>query len=68
MKIAERFASGPTKAYGYIKRMVDRAAHVSLDDALDYEVFMQCAAGRTEDYANAVKAFAEKRKPEYRGR
>lgn len=68
MKIAERFATGPTKAYGYIKRMLDRAAASTLDDALDYEVFMQCAAGRTEDYANAVKAFAEKRKPEYAGR
>ncbi|MDP4200440.1 MAG: enoyl-CoA hydratase-related protein [Bacteroidota bacterium] len=68
LKIAERFATGPTKAYGYIKHMMDRAAAVSLDDALDYEVFMQEAAGRTEDYANAVKAFADKRKPEYTGR
>ncbi|HET6402343.1 MAG TPA: enoyl-CoA hydratase-related protein [Candidatus Kapabacteria bacterium] len=67
-KIATSFATGPTKAYGYIKRMMDRAAAVSLDDALDYEVFMQEAAGRTEDYTNAVEAFKEKRKPEYMGR
>jgi 2-(1,2-epoxy-1,2-dihydrophenyl)acetyl-CoA isomerase len=67
-KIANTFASGPTKAYGYIKRMMDRAAAVSLDEALDYEVFMQEAAGRTQDYANAVAAFGEKRKPEYSGR
>ncbi|HEY3876594.1 MAG TPA: enoyl-CoA hydratase-related protein [Candidatus Kapabacteria bacterium] len=68
LKIATTFASGPTKAYGYIKRMMDRAAASSLDEALDYEVFMQEAAGRTEDYTNAVAAFREKRKPEYRGR
>jgi 2-(1,2-epoxy-1,2-dihydrophenyl)acetyl-CoA isomerase len=67
-KIALTFAAGPTKAYGYIKRMMDRAASVSLDEALDYEVFMQEAAGRTEDYTNAVEAFKEKRKPEYAGR
>ncbi|HEX5317373.1 MAG TPA: enoyl-CoA hydratase-related protein [Candidatus Kapabacteria bacterium] len=67
-KIALAFAAGPTKAYGYIKRMMDRAASVSLDEALDYEVFMQEAAGRTEDYTNAVEAFKEKRKPEYAGR
>ncbi len=67
-KIATAFATGPTKAYGYIKRMMDRAAAVSLDDALDYEVFMQGAAGRTQDYTNAVAAFKEKRKPEYLGR
>jgi 2-(1,2-epoxy-1,2-dihydrophenyl)acetyl-CoA isomerase len=67
-EIATRFAQGPTKAYGYIKRMLNRAASVSLDEALDNEVFMQEAAGRTEDYTNAVKAFAEKKKPEYQGR
>ncbi len=68
LKVAQTFANGPTKAYGYIKRMMDRAAAVSLDEALDYEVFMQEAAGRTEDYTNAVAAFQEKRKPEYSGR
>ncbi|HWF44365.1 MAG TPA: enoyl-CoA hydratase-related protein, partial [Candidatus Kapabacteria bacterium] len=66
--IALRFATGPTKAYGYIKRMMDRAAAISLDEALDYEVFMQEAAGRTEDYTNAVEAFKEKRKPVYSGK
>ncbi len=68
IKIAAAFASGPTKAYGYIKRMMDRAAASSLDEALDYEIFMQESAGRTEDYRNAVAAFTEKRKPEYIGK
>lgn len=68
LKTATAFATGPTKAYGYIKRMIDRAANMTLDEALDNEVFMQEAAGRTEDYSNAVKAFAEKRKPEYAGK
>jgi 2-(1,2-epoxy-1,2-dihydrophenyl)acetyl-CoA isomerase len=68
LNIATAFATGPTKAYGYIKRMMDRAAAVSLDDALDYEVFMQEAAGRTQDYTNAIEAFKEKRKPEYLGK
>jgi 2-(1,2-epoxy-1,2-dihydrophenyl)acetyl-CoA isomerase len=67
-KVAMAFATGPTKAYGYIKHMMDRCASMSLDEALDYEVFMQEAAGRTEDYQNAVAAFREKRKPEYLGR
>jgi 2-(1,2-epoxy-1,2-dihydrophenyl)acetyl-CoA isomerase len=65
--LAERYAAGPTKAYGYIKKMLHRAAHTSLDDALDYEVFMQEAAGRTSDYGEGVKAFVEKRKAEFRG-
>jgi 2-(1,2-epoxy-1,2-dihydrophenyl)acetyl-CoA isomerase len=65
--LAGRYAAGPTKAYGYIKKMLHRAAHTSLDDALDYEVFMQEAAGRTSDYGEGVKAFVEKRKAEFRG-
>jgi 2-(1,2-epoxy-1,2-dihydrophenyl)acetyl-CoA isomerase len=68
LKIAKTFASGPTKAYGYIKKMMDRAANMSLEEALDYEVYMQEAAGRTEDYANAVAAFREKKKAEFKGK
>jgi 2-(1,2-epoxy-1,2-dihydrophenyl)acetyl-CoA isomerase len=68
MKVAKTFATGPTKAYGYIKKMLDRSASVSLDEALDYEVFMQEAAGRTEDYTNAVTAFREKKKAEFKGK
>jgi 2-(1,2-epoxy-1,2-dihydrophenyl)acetyl-CoA isomerase len=68
MKVAKTFATGPTKAYGYIKKMMDKAAAMSLDEALDYEVYMQEAAGRTEDYTNAVAAFREKKKAEFKGR
>ncbi len=67
-EIASRYASGPTKAYGYIKKMLDRAEHTSLQSSLDYEVYMQEAAGRTDDYREGVASFVEKRKPEFRGR
>jgi 2-(1,2-epoxy-1,2-dihydrophenyl)acetyl-CoA isomerase len=65
--LAGRYAAGPTKAYGYIKKMLHRAQHVSLDDMLDYEVFMQEAAGRTADYREGVQSFVEKRKAEFKG-
>jgi 2-(1,2-epoxy-1,2-dihydrophenyl)acetyl-CoA isomerase len=68
MKVAKSFATGPTKAYGYIKKMMDKAAAMSLEEALDYEVYMQEAAGRTEDYTNAVAAFQEKKKAEFKGK
>ena len=66
--LAAKFAQGPTKAYGYIKKMLQRAEHTNLDEALEYEVFMQEAAGRTYDYGEGVKAFVEKRKPEFKGK
>lgn len=65
--LAERYSNGPTRAYGYIKKMLHRAEHTSLDEALDYEVFMQEAAGRTADYQEGVTSFVEKRRPTFRG-
>ncbi len=65
--LALRYAQGPTKAYGYIKKMLQRAEHTSIEDALEYEVFMQEAAGRTNDYGEGVRAFVEKRKAEFKG-
>jgi 2-(1,2-epoxy-1,2-dihydrophenyl)acetyl-CoA isomerase len=65
--LAARYALGPTRAFGYLKKMLRRAEHSSLDEALDYEVFMQEAAGRTRDYSEGIAAFTEKRKPEFRG-
>lgn len=64
---AAPYATGPTRAYGYIKRMLHRAAASSLDEALDYEVYMQEAAGRTRDYNEGVAAFREKRSAEFTG-
>lgn len=66
-KLARQYASGPTKAYGYIKKMLYRACNTSLDDALDYEVFLQEAAGRTGDYNEGVAAFVEKRPAVFKG-
>jgi len=67
MSLAAVYAKGPTKAYGYIKKMLYRACDNSLDDSLDYEVFMQEAAGRTSDYNEGVASFVEKRTAVFRG-
>ena len=65
--LARKYASGPTKAYGYIKKMLDRAEHTSLEANLAYEVYMQEAAGRTDDYREGVASFVEKRPAEFKG-
>jgi 2-(1,2-epoxy-1,2-dihydrophenyl)acetyl-CoA isomerase len=65
---ASRLAEGPTRAYGLIKRAVDRALAVDLRGALDYEAFLQEIAGRSEDHREGVAAFLQKRAPSYTGR
>jgi 2-(1,2-epoxy-1,2-dihydrophenyl)acetyl-CoA isomerase len=65
---AARLAQGPTRAYGLIKRGVDRALALDLRGALDYEAFLQEIAGRSDDHREGVAAFLEKRAPSYVGR
>jgi 2-(1,2-epoxy-1,2-dihydrophenyl)acetyl-CoA isomerase len=65
---AARLAAGPTRAYGLIKRGVNRALALDLEGALEYEAHLQEVAGRTEDHREGVAAFLAKRTPQYTGR
>ena len=65
--VAERYAKGPTRTYGLVKRMLVKAEARSLDQTLDHEVWMQELAGRGADYGEGVKAFIEKRPPDFTG-
>jgi len=62
------FAAAPTKAIGLIKKMLQKSATSTLDDMLDYEAYCQEIAGGTGDYKEGVKAFTEKRKPNFSGK
>lgn len=62
------YAQAPTKAIGLIKKMLAKSATSSLDEMLDYETYCQEIAGSTHDYREGVKAFLEKRKPNFTGK
>jgi len=66
--LAGRLASGPTRAIGLTKRLIADAEDAGLPDSLAAEAALQEVAGRTEDHAEGVAAFAEKRDPVFRGR
>lgn len=65
--IAARYAAGPTKAIGLMKKMLNKSFSSSLDEMLDYEAHCQKIAGNSEDYKEGVTAFNEKRKPHFKG-
>ncbi len=66
-KITDYYASAPTKAIALIKKMLNKSFQSDLDTMLEYEAQYQEIAGRSNDNKEGVKAFIEKRKPEFKG-
>ena len=64
---AARLASGPTLALGAIKLGMRRALHSTYRDALHWEATMLSLVAQTEDAAEGLRAFFEKRKPQFKG-
>lgn len=66
--LARRLAAMPTRALGLTKRALNESSGNDLVSQLVLEEELQRAAGQTEDYAEGVRAFLEKRTPTYAGR
>jgi 2-(1,2-epoxy-1,2-dihydrophenyl)acetyl-CoA isomerase len=66
--LAHRLAAGPTRGIGLTKRLLNASEDASLGEALAAEAALQELAGRTDDHAEGVAAFGEKRDPEFTGR
>jgi 2-(1,2-epoxy-1,2-dihydrophenyl)acetyl-CoA isomerase len=65
---ATTLASAPTRAIGLAKRAINHAEDAVLAESLAMEASLQELAGRTEDHAEGVAAFGEKREPRFVGR
>jgi 2-(1,2-epoxy-1,2-dihydrophenyl)acetyl-CoA isomerase len=66
-RLASRIAAGAPQAIAFTKRAFNRTALAGLEAALDYEAYLQEAAGRTEDHREGVRAFLEKRDAQFKG-
>jgi 2-(1,2-epoxy-1,2-dihydrophenyl)acetyl-CoA isomerase len=67
LHLAKSLATQATRGFGLTKRAMNQSFANTLDAQLEVEADAMQEAGRTADYAEGVRAFLEKRKPEYRG-
>ena len=67
-ELAQRFAAGPTVAYGAVRRAVAYSATHPLEESLAHEAELMSLTGTTADHAAAVEAFLAKQKPVFEGR
>ncbi len=67
-KLCEHFAAAPTQGLALIKRALNASTANTLDAQLDLERDLQSVARETPDYIEGVRAFMEKRKPNFTGR
>jgi 2-(1,2-epoxy-1,2-dihydrophenyl)acetyl-CoA isomerase len=66
--LARELADSATYALGLAKRMFQSMYTPSLEALLETELLSSSIARLTEDHQEGIKAFAEKRKPNFKGR
>jgi 2-(1,2-epoxy-1,2-dihydrophenyl)acetyl-CoA isomerase len=67
-KMAEDLAKGPTMALGITKRLFNQSYESDFEALLRLENSNQALLRLTEDHREGVRAFFEKRKPEFKGK
>lgn len=67
-ELATRLASGPTLAYGSVRRAIHYSAGHDFADSLAHEAELMSLTGSSADHRVAVDAFLAKEKPTFTGR
>ncbi len=67
-EIAEELANGPTWAIRWTKLSVNKQLKDQFNLIMDTSYALEMMTFQTEDHKEAVRAFVEKRKPQYTGR
>ncbi len=68
MELATKLAQGPTVQMGLIKMMTHKATHQTFREHFASNAQAGAIARATEDHKEGVRAFIEKRRPNFKGR
>ncbi len=68
LELASRLAQGPTFALGLSKRLLNRSLDSDLETAFSEEAFSQSLVVHSDDLKEGMRAFLEKRPPQFKGR
>lgn len=67
-KYIQKYSNGPGIAYEQLKGLINGACYGELGACMQNEVYAQYVCSLSEDHREAVHAFVEKRRPEFKGR
>ena len=65
--LAERLATGPTRAYAAAKAELNARVYAGIEEQLELEASLQDELAGSADFAEGVAAFVEKRAPGFQG-
>ena len=67
-QVARQLAMGPTRAFGEIRRLVDKALRTPMETQLEDEAQALSGCAGSFDAREGITAFVEKRAPNFKGR
>lgn len=68
MELSQRIARHPPLAVQFAKRAINRGMQTDLDSGLEYERYASAMLVDSEDRIEGMRAFVEKREPQFKGR